>query len=62
MRPGFAGWRRRSRPTKLVVKLFLRHPLHAKLYLLFRPDPINPKIGYLGSSNLTFAGLRSKAN
>jgi hypothetical protein len=29
---------------KVVVKLFLRHPLHAKLYLLFRPDPINPII------------------
>ena len=42
---------------KLVVKLFLRHQLHAKLYLLFRQDPLNPKIGYLGSSNLTFAGL-----
>ncbi|MDR1533847.1 MAG: phospholipase D-like domain-containing protein, partial [Planctomycetota bacterium] len=42
---------------KLVVKLFLRHPLHAKLYLLFRQDPLNPKIGYLGSSNLTLAGL-----
>ena len=42
---------------KVVVKLFLRHPLHAKLYLLFRPDPINPIVGYLGSSNLTFAGL-----
>ena len=42
---------------KVIVKLFLRHPLHAKLYLLFRPDPINPKTGYLGSSNLTFAGL-----
>lgn len=41
---------------KVVVKLFLR-PLHAKLYLLFRPDPFNPIIGYLGSSNLTFAGL-----
>ena len=27
---------------KVVVKLFLRHPLHAKLYLLFRPDPVNP--------------------
>ncbi|NLX22788.1 MAG: NgoFVII family restriction endonuclease, partial [Phycisphaerae bacterium] len=43
--------------NKLVVKLFLRHPLHAKLYLLFRQDPLNPKIGYLGSSNLTMAGL-----
>lgn len=42
---------------KLVVKLFLKHPLHAKLYLLFRTDPINPIIGYLGSSNLTLAGL-----
>lgn len=42
---------------KLVVKLFLRHPLHAKLYLHFRPDPINPITSYLGSSNLTFAGL-----
>jgi Helicase conserved C-terminal domain/PLD-like domain len=42
---------------KVVVKLFLRHPLHAKLYLLFRPDPINPAVGYLGSSNLTLAGL-----
>lgn len=45
------------RAKKVVVKLFLRHPLHAKLYLLFRPDPISPSVGYLGSSNLTFAGL-----
>ena len=42
---------------KLIVKLFLRHQLHAKLYLLFRKDPINPIVGYLGSSNLTLAGL-----
>ena len=45
------------RAKKVVVKLFLRHPLHAKLYLLFRPDPISPIVSYLGSSNLTFAGL-----
>src|SRR5208337_1344795 len=45
------------RTRKVIVKLFLRHPLHAKLYLLFRPDPISPSIGYLGSNNLTFAGL-----
>ena len=45
------------RAKKVVVKLFLRHPLHAKLYLLFRNDPVNPIVGYLGSSNLTFAGL-----
>jgi len=42
---------------KVVVKLFLQHPLHAKLYLLYRPDPINPKVAFLGSSNLTLSGL-----
>ena len=42
---------------KVIVKLFLRHSLHAKLYLLFRSDPVNPATGYLGSSNLTFSGL-----
>src|SRR4030067_2921848 len=55
-----AGLRRLAaqiKAKKVVVKLFLRHQLHAKLYLLFRPDPINPTIGYLGSNNLTFAGL-----
>ena len=45
------------RSGKVVIKLFLRHSLHAKLYLLFRPDPINPSVAFLGSSNLTFAGL-----
>ncbi len=45
------------RARKVIVKLYLRHSLHAKLYLLFRPDPINPTVGYVGSSNLTFAGL-----
>lgn len=48
---------RQIRAKKVVVKLFLRHPLHAKLYLLHRPDPVNPKVGFVGSSNLTFAGL-----
>ena len=55
-----AGLRRLAaqiRAQKVTVKLFLGHPLHAKLYLLFRPDPISPSIAYLGSSNLTFAGL-----
>lgn len=45
------------RAKKVVVKLFLRHSLHAKLYLLHRSDPINPKVGFVGSSNLTFSGL-----
>src|SRR5579884_2090813 len=54
------GLRRLSaqlRSGTLVVKLFLRHKLHAKLYLLYRDDPNNPITGFLGSSNLTFAGL-----
>ncbi len=45
------------RGKKVIVKLFLRHTLHAKLYLLFRNDPNNPITGFLGSSNLTLAGL-----
>lgn len=45
------------RARKLVVRLFLQFPLHAKLYLLHRSDPQNPKVGYVGSSNLTFSGL-----
>lgn len=42
---------------KVKVKLFLKHTLHAKLYLLFREDKKTPYIGYLGSSNLTLSGL-----
>ncbi len=45
------------RAEKVIVKLFLAHPLHAKLYLLFRPDAVNPRVGFVGSSNLTMAGL-----
>ena len=55
-----AGIRRLAnqlRKRQLVVKLYLRHPLHAKLYLLFRSDPIAPYVAYLGSSNLTLPGL-----
>lgn len=42
---------------KLVVKLFLRHTLHAKLYLTFHDEKRHPIDAFLGSSNLTFAGL-----
>jgi superfamily II DNA or RNA helicase len=58
-----AGLRRLSaqlKAGKVVVKLFLRHTLHAKLYLCFRTDPSSPITGFLGSSNLTFAGLSSQ--
>ncbi len=42
---------------KLVVKLFLKHGLHAKLYLVHRHDAHSPTVGFLGSSNLTLSGL-----
>jgi hypothetical protein len=42
---------------KLVVKLFVEYPLHAKLYLIHRLDKFQPVLSYLGSSNLTMAGL-----
>ncbi len=55
-----AGLRRLSyqlKTKKLVIKLFLRHSLHAKLYLVHRNDPNTPCVGFLGSSNLTLPGL-----
>lgn len=55
------GLRRLSeqlRSKRLVVKLFLRHHLHAKLYLLYNSKhPYAKAVGYVGSSNLTFSGL-----
>lgn len=58
-----AGLRRLVKQLKagrLKVKLFLKHALHAKLYLAHRKDTINPIIAYLGSSNLTMAGLKGQ--
>ncbi len=56
-----AGLRRLSRQLKggkVKVKLFLGFLLHAKLYLLHRQDHAVPRVAYVGSSNLTFAGLK----
>lgn len=58
-----AGLKQLSRQLKegrLIVKLFLRHSLHAKLYLVHRNDHNNPTIGFVGSSNLTLAGLEKQ--
>jgi len=55
-----AGLRRLSsqlKTQKLVIKLYLKHSLHAKLYLVHRHDTNTPIVGFLGSSNLTFSGL-----
>ncbi len=48
---------RQLRQRKVLIKAFLKHPLHAKLYLIEREDAVTPLIGFLGSSNLTLAGL-----
>ena len=48
------------RDGKLTVKLYLRHTLHAKLYLAHRDDTFNPVLAFLGSSNLTMSGLRGQ--
>lgn len=44
------------RTRKVLLKAFLRYPLHAKLYLVRRHDVVSV-IGFVGSSNLTLAGL-----
>src|SRR6266540_114722 len=48
------------REKKVLVKLYLRSGLHAKLYLFHTKEARTPIVGYLGSSNLTFAGLSSQ--
>jgi superfamily II DNA or RNA helicase len=48
---------RQMKEGKVVVKLHLRYPLHAKLYLAFSNDRRVPVVSFLGSSNLTLAGL-----
>ncbi len=43
---------------KVNVRLYLREPLHAKLYLAHRPeDNFNKIQAIMGSSNLTYSGL-----
>lgn len=54
---GLRNLSKQLKAKKVFVRLFLKHSLHAKLYLCFRSDPINPTVGYLGSSNLTQSGL-----
>lgn len=48
------------REKKVLVKLHLKHRLHAKLYLAHRNDYNSPTIGFVGSSNLTFSGIKGQ--
>lgn len=40
--------------------MFLRHPLHTKLYLIYRDDRATLIISYVGSRNLPLSGMRSQ--
>lgn len=51
---------RQLRSKRLAVKLHTRYPLHGKLYLTHREDFNNPRTAFLGSSNLTFSGLKGQ--
>lgn len=42
---------------RVAVRLHLRFPLHAKLYLVHRPADPTPALAIMGSSNLTLSGL-----
>lgn len=39
------------------LRVYTRQPLHGKTYLLHHSDPLIPSAGFVGSSNLTGAGL-----
>ena len=54
---GLRNLARQLKEKKVIMKCFTRHPLHAKLYLTFNQTEFAGKIGFLGSSNLTYAGL-----
>ena len=42
---------------RVAIKLFTRRPLHGKTYICHRADNVTPIVAYVGSSNLTTAGL-----
>lgn len=52
--------RRQLDEGHVEVKLHLAHSLHAKLYLCHSPKGEERTVGYVGSSNLTMAGLRTQ--
>ena len=52
--------RRHITDGDVEVRLHTAHRLHAKLYLCHRDDTAAPRVAYVGSSNLTEAGLRTQ--
>ena len=51
---------RQLRDRRLVVNFFAAYRLHAKLYLVHRENKLSPVVGFVGSSNLTLAGLKNQ--
>lgn len=51
---------RQIREKRLAIKLYLKNTLHAKLYLAYTTQHNAPIVGFVGSSNLTFAGLSAQ--
>ena len=60
MKRGFAGLRRKSGPRRSSSNSSFGIRCTPNSICCSGPDPINPTVGYLGSSNLTFAGLSSQ--
>ncbi len=54
---GLKNLAKQLREGVIQVKFFGAYPLHAKLYLAYTDNRISPIVGYVGSSNLTMAGL-----
>ena len=48
---------RQLKEGKVCVKLFLKHPLHAKLYIAHTPQSHVKQLIIMGSSNLTYSGM-----
>lgn len=48
---------RQLKEGKVCVKLFLKYPLHAKLYIAHTPQSHNKQLIIMGSSNLTYSGM-----
>ena len=51
---------RQLREGRVRIRFNADRTLHAKLYLLHLRNPLIPRLAYLGSSNLTFSGLRGQ--
>ena len=49
--------RRHLEEGRVQIRLFTQRPLHGKTYIVHREDANSPVIGFVGSSNLTLAGM-----